>query len=169
VQAPQVRAALFRRAHVGLGDDLHQGDGAPVEIRERRLGAGELPFVDKLPGILLHVDPRDPDPLRAAVDLDVDVAAEGDRQLVLRDLVRLGEVRVEVVLRAKTLLRCTAQEVASAVRIVNSTALRLSTGSTPGMPVHTGQVFSLGAAPNAVEQAQKILLFVESWAWTSSR
>ena len=60
------------------------------------------------------------------------------------------------------------QEVASAVRIVNSTALRLSTGSTPGMPVHTGQVFPLGEAPNAVEQAQKILLRVESWAWTSS-
>ena len=51
---------------------------------------------------------------------------------------------------------------------MNSTALRLSTGSTPGMPVHTGQVFPLGGAPNAVEQAQKILLRVESWAWTSS-
>src|SRR5512140_2390322 len=36
------------------------------------------------------------------------------------------------------------------------------------MPVHTGQVFSFGAAPNAVEQAQKIWLRVESWAWTSS-
>jgi hypothetical protein len=36
------------------------------------------------------------------------------------------------------------------------------------MPVHTGQVFSLGCAPKAAEQAQKILLRVESWAWTSS-
>jgi len=48
-----------------------------------------------------------------------------------------------------------------------STAFRLRTGSTPGMPVHTGQVFSLGPAPNFAEQAQKILLSVSSWAWTS--
>ncbi len=74
------------------------GTRAPVEVHERRLRPGELPFVDELPGVLLHVDPRDPDPLRLPVDLDVDVAAQGERQLVLGDLVRLGEVRVEVVL-----------------------------------------------------------------------
>ncbi len=28
VQAPQVRAALLRRAHVGLADDLDQGDAS---------------------------------------------------------------------------------------------------------------------------------------------
>src|SRR6056297_1096977 len=50
----------------------------------------------------------------------------------------------------------------------NSTARRFRTGSTPGMPVHTGQVFSLGSFPNRVEQEQKILVLVRSWAWTSS-
>ncbi len=37
-----------------------------------------------------------------------------------------------------------------------STTLRLSTGSTPGMPRQMGQVWELGAAPNFVEQPQKI-------------
>jgi hypothetical protein len=44
----------------------------------------------------------------------------------------------------------------------------LSTGSTPGIPRHTGQVWVLGGAPKDVEQAQKILVLVFSWAWTSS-
>ena len=33
-------------------------------------------------------------------------------------------------------------------------------GKAPGIPVQTGQVWVLGAAPNAVEQPQKILVFV---------
>jgi hypothetical protein len=43
-----------------------------------------------------------------------------------------------------------------------------STGSTPGIPRHTGHVCVLGGAPKAVEHAQKIFVFVFSWAWTSS-
>jgi hypothetical protein len=35
------------------------------------------------------------------------------------------------------------------------------------MPRHTGQTFVFGAAPNLVLQPQKILLAVQSWAWTS--
>ena len=36
------------------------------------------------------------------------------------------------------------------------------------MPRHTGQVWVLGGAPNWVEQPQKILVAVLSWACTSS-
>jgi hypothetical protein len=36
------------------------------------------------------------------------------------------------------------------------------------MPVQTGQVLALGGAPKRVEQEQKILVSVLSWAWTSS-
>ena len=56
------------------------------------------------------------------------------------------------------------QPVASAMRRAKSTTVRLSTGSTPGMPRQTGQIWVLGGAPNAVEQAQKILVRVLSWA-----
>src|SRR5436853_1518592 len=48
-----------------------------------------------------------------------------------------------------------------------STAPRLSAGSAPGSPRHTGQTCELGGAPKAVEQPQKILLLVRSCACTS--
>ena len=44
----------------------------------------------------------------------------------------------------------------------------LITGNAPGCPVQTGQVFSLGAFPNSVEQVQNNLLFVFKCACTSS-
>jgi hypothetical protein len=49
-----------------------------------------------------------------------------------------------------------------------STTRRLSTGSTPGRPRHSGQVFSFGAAPNVAEQPQKIFDCVSISACTSS-
>src|SRR5580704_4435463 len=52
-------------------------------------------------------------------------------------------------------------------RTASSTACRFSTGSTPGIPMHRGQTFSLGAAPNAVEHPQNIFDLVERCAWTS--
>ena len=57
---------------------------------------------------------------------------------------------------------------ASPALIANSTTRLFNTGSTPGRPAQTGQAFSLGARPNAVEQPQKIFDSVRSWAWTSS-
>src|SRR5215813_14269739 len=43
----------------------------------------------------------------------------------------------------------------------------LRTGRVPGRPRQTGQVLALGASPKRVEQAQKILVLVSSWTWTS--
>lgn len=57
---------------------------------------------------------------------------------------------------------------ASAARVANSTALRLSTGNAPGRPRQTGQTLVLGGFPNFVEQEQKIFVAVRSWTWTSS-
>ena len=57
---------------------------------------------------------------------------------------------------------------ASPVRMVCSTTLRFSTGSTPGNPMHTGQVLRFGASPKRVEQPQKILDSVRICACTSS-
>ena len=58
--------------------------------------------------------------------------------------------------------------VASPARRANSTTFLFNTGREPGIPVHTGQVWVLGAPPNAVEQPQKILVLVASSTWTSS-
>jgi hypothetical protein len=58
---------------------------------------------------------------------------------------------------------------ASPVMMVSSTARRLMTGSTPGMPRQIGQTWLFGAAPAySDEQPQNILLTVKSCEWTSS-
>jgi len=104
-----------------------------------------------------------------AHDRTIDAAALHHRDLVLADLVALGQVGVEVVL---------AREDASAARPVRADGQaergwrapprrRSSTGSAPGRARSTAQAWVLGAAPNAVELPQKILLCVESWACVS--
>ncbi len=47
-------------------------------------------------------------------------------------------------------------------------ALAFTTGSEPGSPRQTGQVWVLGSAPNSVEQPQNILETVFSSTCTSS-
>ena len=59
------------------------------------------------------------------------------------------------------------QPVAMAVLSANSRARLLSTGSTPGMPMQTGQVCAFGAAPNCAEQPQNSLDAVDICACTS--
>src|SRR5258707_10312600 len=51
--------------------------------------------------------------------------------------------------------------------MANSTARLFNTGSVPGRPRQTGQVFAFGASPNCVEQPQKIFVLVRSCACTS--
>jgi hypothetical protein len=54
------------------------------------------------------------------------------------------------------------QPSASEARVASSTACAFNTGSAPGKPKHTGQVFVFGASPNDVAHPQKILLRVLS-------
>src|SRR5512134_3088978 len=52
-------------------------------------------------------------------------------------------------------------------RMAFSTAPLLSTGSTPGSAMSTAEACVFGAAPNAVDAPEKILLFVSSCACVS--
>jgi len=85
----------FRRAvNVRRGDDLQQRHAGAVEVDQAVAVAG----VGQLAGVLLQVGADDPDALRpAARQVDVQVAVDGQRMLVLADLVALGQVGVEVV------------------------------------------------------------------------
>src|SRR5579863_4360568 len=62
----------------------------------------------------------------------------------------------------------TLQLSASEASIASSTAWRFRTGSAPGMPKQIGHTLLLGGAPKLVGHAQKILVLVASWTWTSS-
>jgi len=48
-----------------------------------------------------------------------------------------------------------------------STAFRFITGSTPGIPMHTGQVWVLGGSPKWLRQRQNIFVAVASSTWIS--
>ena len=54
--------------------------------------------MDELAGVLLQMDPVEPDLPRTGGGLDGDAASFTHRQVVLRDLVALGQIRIEVVL-----------------------------------------------------------------------
>ena len=53
------------------------------------------------------------------------------------------------------------------MRMADSTAVALTTGSEPGRPRHTGHTCVFGSAPNVVAQPQNILDAVLSSMWTS--
>src|SRR5690606_33013910 len=53
------------------------------------------------------------------------------------------------------------------MRMADSTAFSLTTGSEPGRPRQTGHTWVFGSAPNSVGQPQNILVAVESSTWTS--
>ena len=85
------------RLHVRLGDDLHQGSAAAVEVDAR--GGG---VVVDLRRVLLEVDVVYADQLLGAVGArDLHPAADAEGTAVLGDLVVLGHVGVEVVLAVK--------------------------------------------------------------------
>src|SRR5690606_11686265 len=85
-----------RRTQVRLGDDLDQRHTGPVQVDR---GPAGQPIVQRLARILLEVDATDPHALHGAVPLlDLQPAVRLQRLVELRDLVPLGQVRIEVVL-----------------------------------------------------------------------
>ena len=60
--------------------------------------------MDRLAGFFLEMDTPEPDETGSVFPLDFDAAVQGDgfaRPVVLRDLVALGQVRIEVILTGK--------------------------------------------------------------------
>ena len=89
---------LGGRPHVGLADDLDERHAAPVVVDVgATIGVGET-LVQRLTRVLFHVDARQADVLGLTLDSDVEAATQCERQLVLRDLIALRQVRIEVVL-----------------------------------------------------------------------
>ena len=97
-QPHHVLARLVGAAKLGFAHDLHQGHTSAVEVHERALRLVDGALVEQLAGVLLQMGPRDAAAPRLAIDLELEVALAAERQVVLRDLVTLGQVRIEVVL-----------------------------------------------------------------------
>ena len=101
-QPAQVFAGGLGAADVRLADDFHQRYAGAVQVYP---ADGPVRVVNELAGILFHVNAGDADAQGPAVDLDVQVPVGGDGQLVLRDLVALGQVGVKVVFAGEAAFR----------------------------------------------------------------
>ena len=98
-QSLHICLRFLRRPQIRFGNDLKERNPHTVVVHIRGIGAGNSPAtVDKLPRILLHMGPGDADPLHHPVNLDVQPAVLADRQIKLRRLEILRQIRIIVVL-----------------------------------------------------------------------
>ena len=93
-----VAARGLRRMDDRVSDDLHQRHAAAVEVDERQPAATGRVLVQQPGRVLLQMRARDADLDRSLGSLHGQRSVRRERQVVLRDLIALGQVRVEVVL-----------------------------------------------------------------------
>ena len=111
VQRAGVGNRLKRRAHLGLAHDLQQRRSSTVQVDARHAGQRSAPqpahcvFMQRLAGILFKVSPGQVDHffMRALAVLpgQRQAAAADHRDLVLADLIPLGQIRVEIIFSGK--------------------------------------------------------------------
>ena len=97
-QRGEIGVGLFGRAHVRFGDDFAERRAAAVVVDVSFLGGLREAFVKILGGVFFQVKTRDADPFLGPANFDFEPATGSERQFVLRDLIALGQVRVEVIL-----------------------------------------------------------------------
>ena len=112
VANPGVKHDLAKRGEVGVGllggADVRLGNyfgerRAAAVVVDIGLGGGlREAFVKVFRGVLFEMETRDADAFGGAGDFDVEPAAGGERQFVLRDLIALGEIGVEIVFAGET-------------------------------------------------------------------
>ncbi len=96
----QIGLGLGRRAHVGLADDFQERRAGPVQV-DLAVGQARLLVVQAFAGVLFEVCPDDADPLGLDSALgiaDLQPALGAEWQIVLADLIALGQVGIVVVL-----------------------------------------------------------------------
>ncbi len=159
LQFGQIGLRLGRRAQVGLADDLQQRRARAVQV-DAAVGLAGHFVVHALAGVFFEMGPDDADLLRLEAILGVadrQVAVVRQRQVVLADLVALGQVRV-VVLLAVPLGEAgdlAVQRHGRSQAPVRKPR-RFITGSVPGMPMQTGQVCVLGGAELRATAAEQL-------------
>src|SRR5215207_1526688 len=81
-----------------LPDDLHQRHTGPVAIDQADLDAVRVHAVDEPAGVLLDVDASDSGPPHRAPGNELEMSIDRQREIELRDLIPLRQIRIKVVL-----------------------------------------------------------------------
>ena len=110
-----------------------------------------------------------PTPLVAPSEVDVQMPADADRQVVLADLVVLRHVRIEVVLPVEQRVRrdLAVEREADLHDRRDRLAVR-ERAAIPDVRGRPGQTLVLGSSPNSLRQPQNIFVRVESSTWHSN-
>ena len=169
-QLGQIGLGLGRRAHVGLADDFQERRAGPVQV-DAAVGLAGHFVVHALAGVFFQVGADDADPLGRKLALgiaDLQPAVVAQRQVVLADLVALGQVGIVVVL-AVPLGEAGDLAVQGQGRL-DATA-RPPGGSSPAAcpacRCTPGRSACWAARRTCVLHPQNILLSVSSCTWTS--
>ena len=93
----EVGVGLFGSAHVRLGNDFAERRAAAVVVNVGLGGGFGEAFMQIFGGVFFKMEARDADALLCAFMIDLDPAICGEGQLVLRDLVALGQIGIEIV------------------------------------------------------------------------
>src|SRR4029077_2838423 len=89
-------------AQVRLGNNFDQRNSAAVEIDVAPAVGIRKTFVETLARVIFHVQAGDADGLFLAADFNFERAQGGQRQLVHRDLIALGQIGIEIVFARKS-------------------------------------------------------------------
>ena len=119
--------------------------------------------MDEAAGVLFDVNAGDAGSPCLATANKLQKSVDRQSEIILRNLVSLGQIRIEVVLAVELAEGGIKQLSAIPVRIAASIAAAFSTGNAPGNPPQTRQtrVFG-GASAYCAEQPQYILDFVSN-------
>ncbi len=104
-QCDQVVTCLFSGPQIRFPDNFHQWHAGAVEINQADLRAASVNLVDQAPGVLLDVHACNASALFLARGDELQRSIDAQRQVVLRDLVPLGQVRVHVILAVHLAVR----------------------------------------------------------------
>ena len=169
LQRVQIRVRFGGRAQVRLGHDFDQRHAAAVEIDVAPLVRIRETFVQALARIVFHVQTRDADALLVAVHVRFRASLRSPAAIRTS---KSGSPWASPDKNNFCARSASAPEFCSAMASERawpiSSALLFSTGSAPGRPRQTGQVFEFGGSPKRVEQPQNALVSVSSCACTSS-
>jgi len=102
-------------------------------------------LVQRFAGILFQVRARDADNLLLTIDFDLERALLHHRQLVLRNLVTLGQVGIEIILAREHRARADRAPIAKPSLVAMRAASRFITGSTPGNARSTAHAWVFGS------------------------
>ena len=98
VEFLQISNRFTGRTQIRFGDDFQQRRAGAIQVNPRHF---VKVLVKRLSGIFFEMGPGDPDTFTACVRRNLKAAAADNRNLVLTDLITLGQIRVEVIFPGK--------------------------------------------------------------------